>query len=304
MASSDYLHIHPVVLAGFAVLGFLPLRSRFLDRDKYPKLSFSWLAFLGLLVLSLICNCTAAWILPCHLHKPECCFCFQQGILWAVWKKHWSMMCICVCSPAGYCLVQRDRAGGITCRFCFFYSLAYSRLGTEYGAVEQERVANGETGVFLCSLCILVFVSLFRYAYSFVYRDGLRSEMRAELGAVYPKLSGIISNKNTFDLYRDLRDLQALYPNSIVLPHFPLADYLADKTPVLPLDWVVKREMGGQEALVYNQLLENKPVILIETSWLTDIETEPEYDLVREVIAQYNKMEQTAYFTVYKMNDE
>jgi vacuolar-type H+-ATPase subunit E/Vma4 len=83
-----------------------------------------------------------------------------------------------------------------------------------------------------------------------------------------------------------------------------LADYLADKKPILALDWVVKREMGGREALVYKQLLENKPVILIETSWLTDIETEPEYELVREVIAQYNKMEQTAYFTVYKMNDE
>jgi hypothetical protein len=300
----DYLHIHPVVLAGFAVLGFLPLRSRFFDRDKHPKLSFlSWLAFLGLLVLSFIWQLHSRQDFTLPFAQTRMLFLFSAGYLvWAVWKKHWSMERACLFAA----LLAIDWCSAISWGYnlpiLFFLPLLIPVW--ELSTVLWNRTEwQMNSGIFPM-LTVLAFVSLFRYAYSFVYRDGLRSEMHAELGAVYPKLSGIISNKNTFDLYRDLRDLQVLYPNSIVLPHFPLADYLADKKPILALDWVVKREMGGREALVYKQLLENKPVILIETSWLTDIETEPEYELVREVIAQYNKMEQTAYFTVYKMNDE
>jgi hypothetical protein len=145
--------------------------------------------------------------------------------------------------------------------------------------------------------CLLLFT--FRIGHEFVYRDGKRSEMTRNMGEVFPKLSGIYSDSATYNRYDDLKRLAHKYgENFSVLPAFPLANYLTNSTPPLPLDWVVKREMAGQESLVWKALLEKRPILLLEKNYLNKIETDPELALTKAIFAEWTTLEESPFFIV------
>jgi hypothetical protein len=132
------------------------------------------------------------------------------------------------------------------------------------------------------SLGFLMLVSLllaFRVGYEFVYRDGRRSNMTESMGAVFPRLSGIYSDPETAELYKDLKVLAARYgPNFKTMPAFPQANFLTNTRPALPLDWVVNRETNNDNQLVFKDLKEKHPIVFIQKSfqekWKTDAELE------------------------------
>ena len=148
-------------------------------------------------------------------------------------------------------------------------------------------------------LALTALLGVFRYGYEFVYRDGRRSTMTENMGAIFPALSGIYSDVETAALYRELRSLAARYgPDFKTLPAFPQANFLTGTVPPLPLDWVVTREMNTNSMLVMNALQANKPTLLIEKRYLPAIQTDPELALVRTVLDSANLLEETPHFLV------
>ncbi len=148
---------------------------------------------------------------------------------------------------------------------------------------------------------IVLLLGVARFSYTFVYRDGLRSEMNTNLGTVFPKLQGIYSSPETAALYLDLKDLSRRYgANFTVLPAFPQAHFLTNTAPVLPLDWVVRREMNGQNQLIVNSLKKNNPVLFIEKSFAEKINDDPELELTRQLLHTGKILEETPHFWIVR----
>lgn len=148
---------------------------------------------------------------------------------------------------------------------------------------------------------LILLLAVFRWGYEYVYRDGTRTDMTAHLGAIFPKLSGIYSSPQTAEQYRDLRDLALRYrQNFKTLPAFPLANYLTDSYPPLPLDWVVLREMGAGQPLVESAFLQEKPVLFIEKNYLARLESDPELKMTFDILQNARVMEETDFFIVVR----
>ncbi|MBL7774819.1 MAG: hypothetical protein JNK89_02390 [Saprospiraceae bacterium] len=141
---------------------------------------------------------------------------------------------------------------------------------------------------------------LFRWGYTYVYRDGRRPEMTVSLGAIFPKLSGIYSTPDRAALYQDLQNLSQRYgPGFKTLPTFPLANFITGTQPPLPLDWVVKREMGAGRLLVDQTRQQTRPHLLVEKSQWKKIQSDPEMELVRSWVSDKTPVDSTAYFLVF-----
>ncbi len=148
-------------------------------------------------------------------------------------------------------------------------------------------------------IALLVLLLSFRIGQEFVYRDGRRGEMTEPMGAIFSQLSGIYSDRETADLYRDLKQLSEQYgPNFKILPAFPQANFLTNTPPPLPLDWVVNRETNGDNNLIYKKLKEKKPVIFIQKSFQAKIETDPELEVTRQILKQGSIAQETPNFWV------
>ena len=150
-------------------------------------------------------------------------------------------------------------------------------------------------------LMLLILLLSFRISYEFVYRDGRRSEMTESMGLIFPKLSGIYSDRATAALYQDLKQLALRYgPNFKTLPAFPQANFLTGTAPPLPLDWVVNRETNGDNTLVYNSLEKKHPVIFLQKAFRSKMESDPELEVSRRILEQYKLIAETPHFWVYK----
>ncbi len=139
----------------------------------------------------------------------------------------------------------------------------------------------------------------FHMGYEFVYRDGRRSQMTEPMGTIFPALSGIYSDRQTAELYRDLQQLVQRYgANFKTLPAFPQSNFLTKTYPPLPLDWVVNRETNGDNALVISNLQEKRPVLFIQKSFQEKIASDPELEITREALQQGKLLEETPHFWV------
>jgi len=149
-----------------------------------------------------------------------------------------------------------------------------------------------------------ILLSVFGYAYTFIYSDGKRSEMHSDLGKVFPKLSGIYTSEAHAALYQDLKETVARFgPRVKTLPNFTLANYLTNTIPPLPLDWVVQRELSDKY-LNDSILQDKKLVFLIQKAQLSAIQIDPEMKFTRNVLEKGNIIAETAHFLVVRTNHE
>lgn len=160
----------------------------------------------------------------------------------------------------------------------------------------------GRSPALPAAVAMALLVSVFRYGYEFVYRDGPRNGMTADLGTVFPALQGIRSDTTSLALYRDLHDLAGRYgPSFKTLPSFSQANFLTRTYPPLPLDWLVRRENNGDNTLVMRQLEQNKPVFFIEKSYGRDrIENDPELGFTRKILLEGRLVAETPHFWVVR----
>ncbi len=146
---------------------------------------------------------------------------------------------------------------------------------------------------------LLALLLAFRLGYEFVYRDGTRRTMTENMGAIFPKLSGIYSDPESAARYQDLKRLAEKYgPNFMVLPAFPQANYLTGTTPPLPLDWVVNRETNGDNTLVISCLEQSNPIIFFEKNYIEKLESDAELAVTRVFFEKGTVVEETPFFIV------
>ena len=282
----DYFRIHPLVLAGSVVLlGLAQWRNDGWWRWLFP-------AFL--------CTTFAAQVYLLQDYavpqaQTRVLFGLSAvGILAVYWKKrqidedmlrHAALLAVAWCSAISW---------GYALPVLFAVPLLWN---VEFGKRHAElSIPNGRFGLVLVGL-----MGLFGYAYQFVYRDGLRREMHAHLGEVFPKLNGIYSSAETLALYRDLAELNRQYgPNCTVLPAFPQANYLCGTYPPLPLDWEVRRETGGQDVYLAETAYKGNPVFLVEKSYGDRLITDPEFAFTRHIIEECRRVSETPHFIVYQ----
>jgi hypothetical protein len=152
---------------------------------------------------------------------------------------------------------------------------------------------------------VLLLLLLFRYGYAFIYRDGPRAEMSVHLGSIFPRLSGIYTGVEHAAQYQELKDLSVKYgPNLKTLPAFPLSNYLNDTPPVLPLDWVVKREIGNRRAYLNEKIKNPSILFLVEKKVKNQLSRDRELEIVRSVMEDGEILEETPHFWVIQRKNE
>ncbi|MEI6410380.1 MAG: hypothetical protein WCR52_13415 [Bacteroidota bacterium] len=219
----------------------------------------------------------------------------------AVWSRQetmrfWTMIAVCWCAAMswGYSFPILFATPWVYILIETTHRLAY--LGGFHAFQSWSKTRNLYAGFW-----IILLLSVFRLGYEFVYRDGKRSDMNVSMGAIFSRLSGIYSDAETAAMYRELKDLAARYgPDFKTLPAFPLANYLTQTRPLLPLDWVVKRELSGGQTILSKAISGKEITYFIQKSCQESLQTDPELEFTRSIREQGVMIEETAHFWVMK----
>ncbi|TNE51955.1 MAG: hypothetical protein EP344_16120 [Bacteroidetes bacterium] len=294
----DYIRINPALLiASMILLGAL----MWARRKKQPKLTFvfwaGWLAALGT---------TYAWTIYSRqeftVPFAQTRLLFWVAGLFIVFQRFWGK------SAVGEFVILVTLMG---LSWCASVSWGYNLpilLSTPWvyvGIMISRELYQDAYGLKKEPLAtwipFILLLLLFRYGYTFVYRDGNRQAMTEHMGDVFPQLTGIWSTAETIRLHQDLKQLTDRYgPVITVLPAFPQANYLTRTNPPLPLDWVVEREMGAGRLLVEQSLSVKTLVCLVQKSARDQIQSDPELDLCRQILQEGLVLEETEFFLVIR----
>ena len=165
--------------------------------------------------------------------------------------------------------------------------------------LEPRLSKNKQTIVYAITFIGALF--LFRLAHHFVYRDGPRNEMTYKMEEVFPQLKFIYSNKKTYDLYSELKDLHTRYGDTFkTLPAFPLSNYLTKTQSPLALDWVFNLETNGQNQRIYEQLAQYEGYIFVQKEYKTKISQLKKYEVTRFVMENFEFIEESDNFMIYR----
>ena len=307
----DYFHIQP----GLAGLSVVLLLVAWLWRDKYANVAYAawmtWLAALigsyafaiwqrqdftapfaqarllfwlacGFLVFQIIQRLNTKHQIPNTKHIVSALF--LLAIAWCAAVSWGYNLPILLATPGVWAVLEINRR-------------LYERMAAKFTGQRIRQVASRWGS----ALALVALLAVFRWGYEFVYRDGRRSAMTEDLGCIFPALRGIRSDLETATRYGELKMLTNRYgPHCKTLPAFPQANFLTNTLPPLPLDWVASREMNADSTLVMNALKRAQPVLLIEKSYLSAIETDPELALVRSVFHSATRLGETTNFLVMR----
>jgi hypothetical protein len=226
--------------------------------------------------------------------------CFDVALLyggWQIWTQKWPLeragawlmlMALCWCSAVswGYNLPILLATPWVAA--CYDMQQRFCGLSEK-----KQRFAE------MAALALLL--AAFHYGYQFVYRDGRRSDMRADMGQIFPVLQGIYSTPQKAAMYRELKYLHEKYPVSAVAPAFPQADLLLGARPLLPLDWKVRRETAGLEGWL-DQAVQRQPCyLLVQKTYLPRLETDPELAWLRHTLVVSRPLaDSCVYFAVFE----
>lgn len=295
----DYLRIAPV-LAGASALCLIPV-LRWFGTGRYPQTAFwAWVLWLGVLGGSYAWAIWQRQDFTAPFAQSRLAFVVAVGyLIFQIKTGHWTKergLRLLVLLGLSWCAAL-SWGYNLPILFAVPWVMALLDISSDLfaAAFPGRRAAGAPVWVLLALLLV------FRWGYAFVYRDGLRSEMNIPLGDIFPRLRGIYSTQATAARYRDLRDLIARYgPTVKTLPAFPQSNFLTNTAAPLPLDWVVRREMQGAQALVEQALAAQSPVLLVEKAYADRLDTDPELGLTRRVLREGRVVEETEHFWVVR----
>ncbi|MDN3725173.1 hypothetical protein QRD02_12355 [Aequorivita sp. SDUM287046] len=143
-----------------------------------------------------------------------------------------------------------------------------------------------------------VFLGTFYYGYQVLYRDSDRSELKFDMGSVFPQLKGIKSDKDTYGKYHELKQLAPEYPNFTVLPSITLAHYLTTTVNPLGTDWPLDVEINNEGEKLISELEGSKTIVFLENSEFTEEQLEG-YIMDDIIKNSWTLIEKTDYFDIY-----
>ncbi len=153
------------------------------------------------------------------------------------------------------------------------------------------------------SISVLCFVIVFYVGYQNVYMDSNRKELTYNMGAIYPQLSCIKSDKPTYEKYLELKKLSQNYTNYTILPSVTLGHYLTKTKNPIGVDWVFNHHLADQIQL-YIDKLETKNVTVFLENFENNINNYEETSLLTVYVKNNWKLvEKRNYFRVYKKSE-
>lgn len=300
----DYFRITPELALPSLVL--LAPVAWWVWKGKKPRLAF---AVWSLWLLALIASYPAiTWLRQDHTVP----FAQSRALFWVavvVFSTPWFVSRSSFIVPRSPFIVHRSSLLLLGISWCASVSWGYNLpilfatplvwAGMDLTRILSEKVQpSGPLKLYSYGILVALLLS-FRVGHEFVYRDGRRAGMHESMGAIFPQLSGIYSDRETADLYRDLKGLVEKYgPNFKTLPAFPQANFLAHSPPPLPLDWVVNRETNGDNSLVIKNLIKNQPILFIQKYFREKIGSDPELEITRSLLKKGQILEETPHFWV------
>lgn len=133
-----------------------------------------------------------------------------------------------------------------------------------FGALVYAQIYLGTRPAPLAFFVLVLALVAQLVGYQFPYREPARAELRHHMGDVFERLNGIYSTEETLQKYRELARLHDEYgPSFAVLPDLPLAHYLTETVPALPVDWAVNSESDDRSAQLIRVLERTKPVVFL-----------------------------------------
>jgi len=141
-------------------------------------------------------------------------------------------------------------------------------------------------------------------------RDSIRSEFVYDMGKIFPKLSYIKSDKETYDKYSELKQLAGKYNNHFkTLPDMVLSNYLTESVSPIAIDWVMDKEINNHVPEITDQLNKSNCFVFVDkdkmerfasdTSELSKHYRDAKSSLTTYVINHWDKIDDTQYFNVY-----
>lgn len=294
----DYFRIRPELAIASVLL--LAATAWFSRNERRSRWAFGpwvmWLLMLGV-----------AFVWEVHMHRAFVAPFAQARLLfwvsnayalWQWYRGEWSAQRMARYTALAVLSWSAAVSWGYNLPILFSAPWAFALwdISRRLSASVQNYVRYGSTVAYV----LLLFV--FYQGYKWVYRDGYRDDMTMPLGQIFPALNGIYTTPQKAALYADLAALAKRYgPDFTVLPTFSLANFLTRTRPPLPLDWVVRREMGRYEAFVEKEALRQSPVFFLEKTAVPLLDTDAELALVKKLYRQGEVLEETLHFIVFRL---
>ena len=145
---------------------------------------------------------------------------------------------------------------------------------------------------------------VFAVLYQYPYRDQPREMLNYDAGEVFPRLSRIYTGPYLFHKCKELKELSSAYEGPFtVLPAFPLAHYLTQTAPPLPVDWAHNAEMAyDRNAQRLTELLDREVrQVFMEIDKLDQLADTSRYGsgLARYVQENWTRVHTGKYFEIY-----
>ena len=148
------------------------------------------------------------------------------------------------------------------------------------------------------TLIVLCF-GTFYLGYQTTYRDSNRNELTYAMGDVYPELTGIKSDKATFDKYQELRQLSKNYPNFTVLPSATLAHFITKTVNPIGTDWPIDVEINYQAEALTDTLARKDVTVFLEEKEYSEYQLDS-YTIKRLIESQWKLVQKGTHFNVYQ----
>jgi hypothetical protein len=138
----------------------------------------------------------------------------------------------------------------------------------------------------------------------YIYEDAFRTKTTNDLGTVFPRLSHISAGNTQFTQYRELKQLHSRYGDRFtVLPSMPLAHYVTNTEPRIPIDWVHDAEINYQSGIrdVIARLEASPNRVFAMKDELRRANEEGAYrcSVLKHVITHWARIDSTTMFLVY-----
>ncbi len=154
-------------------------------------------------------------------------------------------------------------------------------------------------------------LAVYSFANCFPYQSQPIWMCRYHLGDLFPKASHIWCDERSWQTYSELAELVKKYgKNFKTLPNIPLANYLTNTKPPIPLDWVADYELPGEWRDVALQLNKSGAVVFLRRT-LMEAELLPYYEFggINSTVSYYvkerwKKIESRRAFDVYIYDEQ